>query len=100
MATTTTVTVDSKRYQDQDDCLAAAAAEYAAEHGLEGWDLSPRWVGGDDGNREEIELTVPGVRDSSHHCDECGAEVTGDACEDHPDATISTISSVVAPVRS
>jgi hypothetical protein len=42
---------------DEDDCLAAAAAEYISEHQeLHGWDLDPRW--GDD-DRETVILTVP-----------------------------------------
>lgn len=51
------ITVSSKRYEDCDDCLAAAAADYIASHpDLRGWDLSPRW-GGE--GRETIQLTVP-----------------------------------------
>lgn len=43
---------------DADDCLAAAAENYLAQHSnLRGWELCPRWV--DDNNREEIVLTVP-----------------------------------------
>lgn len=42
---------------DADDCLAAAADEYIAEHPeLTGWDLDPRWAADD---CEEIALTVP-----------------------------------------
>lgn len=45
---------------DADDCLAAAAAEYVADHPeAEGWDLEPRWAGGEDGDREEIVMSVP-----------------------------------------
>jgi hypothetical protein len=54
-----TVSVDSARYADHDDCLAAAAEEYAADHGMGGYDLEPRWDGGDEGERERILLTVP-----------------------------------------
>src|SRR5690606_18243279 len=43
-------------YEDHDDCLTAAAEDYAAEHGLDGWDLSPRW---ESEQREHIVLTVP-----------------------------------------
>lgn len=53
---TTTVRVDARHYEDADDCLSAAQADYATEHGLEGWDLAPRW--GDD-QRDTILLTVP-----------------------------------------
>lgn len=55
--TTTTVVVSARKYEDSDDCLGAAAAEYAAAHGLDGWQVSAAWV--DDANREEIALTVP-----------------------------------------
>ena len=39
-----------------DDCLSAAAAEYASEHRLSGYDLAPRWT---DDNRETVTLSVP-----------------------------------------
>lgn len=51
-----TVRVPAARYADHDDCLEAAAEDYAAEHDLEGWDLSPRWA---DDQRDEILLSVP-----------------------------------------
>ncbi|MEY4416889.1 MAG: hypothetical protein RIQ53_4182 [Pseudomonadota bacterium] len=41
---------------DQDDCLAAAAQAYADQHGLEGWDLAPRW---EDETREAVILSIP-----------------------------------------
>jgi hypothetical protein len=42
---------------DQEDCLAAAAAEYISEHPvLAGWDLYPRWT---DETRETVTLSVP-----------------------------------------
>lgn len=45
---------------DEDDCLQAAADRYAAAHGLEGWDLSPRWEhGSNDSVRDTVILTVP-----------------------------------------
>lgn len=54
----TSVTVTVRADQDQDDCLAAAAAEYIEEHPeLAGYDLSPRWTDEDD--RETVDLTVP-----------------------------------------
>ena len=56
MAHETTVHIDATRYQDEDDCLMAAATDYAAEHDLAGWDLAPRWL---DDQREVIVLTVP-----------------------------------------
>jgi hypothetical protein len=55
----TTISIDAAQYADHDDCLAAAAADYADDHGLEGWDLDARWEGGDEGEREVILLTVP-----------------------------------------
>lgn len=54
------VTVSSKQYEDDDNCLAAAARDYAYDHGLESWQVIAEWVGGDDGDREEIALTVSG----------------------------------------
>jgi len=53
--TTIIVTAD----QDQDDCLAAAAAEYISEHPeCAGYDLSPAWA---DDERETVQLTVPSL---------------------------------------
>lgn len=52
----TLVKIASAKYQDFDDCLQSAAADYAEAHGLEGWDLSPRW---EDRERDVIVLTVP-----------------------------------------
>ena len=51
------IRINAKRYEDSDDCLADAAADYARVHDLDGWDLSPRWA--DNLNRHEIVLTVP-----------------------------------------
>lgn len=51
-----TIRIDAKRYEDHDDCLRAAADEYAAAHDLEGWDLEARW---EDNQRNAILLTVP-----------------------------------------
>ena len=48
------VTVDADG--DADDCLAAAAKEYADAHGCAGWDLAPRWASEE---REAVILTVP-----------------------------------------
>lgn len=50
------VTIRVRADEDEDDCLTAAASEYAAEHGLEGWNLDPRW---EDDQRDGILLTVP-----------------------------------------
>lgn len=52
-----TIELDAKKYEDFDDCLAAAAEEYVSEHPeAKGWDLDARW---EDDNREVILLTVP-----------------------------------------
>lgn len=50
------ITISARKYEDHDDCLSAAAEDYAAEHDLQGWDLSPRWA---DNQREAIVLSVP-----------------------------------------
>ena len=50
------VRISAARYVDYDDCLAAAADDYAAANDLEGWDLAPRW---EDEQRDTIVLTVP-----------------------------------------
>ncbi len=50
------ITIPAAQYDDCDDCLQAAADDYAAAHGLQGWDLSPRY---EDAQREIIVLTVP-----------------------------------------
>ena len=50
------VEIDATPYQDDDDCLLAAAESYAADHDLVGWDLEPRWG---DADRTIIVLTVP-----------------------------------------
>ncbi len=54
-----TVTVPAKQYEDHDDSLAAAKADYAAEHDLALWQVTASWVGGEDGERDEIALEVP-----------------------------------------
>lgn len=51
-----TVRLDAKKFADHDNDLAAAEQHYASKHGLEGWDLSPRY---EDDQREVILLTVP-----------------------------------------
>lgn len=43
-------------YVDADDSLQAAADDYAAAHGLAGWNLSPRWA---DSQRDEILIDTP-----------------------------------------
>lgn len=53
---TITIRINSRRYEDYDDCLTAAAEDYAAAHDLDGWDLSPRW---EDEQRDHILLDVP-----------------------------------------
>jgi len=50
------IRIAAARYADEDDCLTAAADDYAAANDLAGWDLAPRWA---DEQRDEIILTVP-----------------------------------------
>ena len=52
------IQIAAARYADYADCLTAAADECAEEHGLQGWDLSPRWA---DEQRDTIVLTVPAM---------------------------------------
>jgi hypothetical protein len=53
----TTISIPSSQYEDFDDCLSAAQADYVADHPeLEGWELNPRWS---DDQRDEILLDVP-----------------------------------------
>lgn len=47
--------VATKRYEDEDDCLAAAARDVAAERGIETWQVSADWQ---DNERDVIEITV------------------------------------------
>lgn len=57
---TTTIEISARDYEDCDDCLEAAAADYISEHPeAAGYDLNPRWVGGDEGERDYIALDVP-----------------------------------------
>ena len=57
MTTYTTLTIPAAQYADADDCLAAAAADVAQEHGVPaGYDMSPRWA---DDDRDEILVDVP-----------------------------------------
>lgn len=54
----TGIEIDVAADPDEDDCLAAAAREWASERdGLQGWDLSPRWT--DEDTRETVTLTIP-----------------------------------------
>lgn len=56
----TTIDILVRADTDADDCLASAQEEYVADHPeAEGYDLDPRWEGGDDGDREFIVLSVP-----------------------------------------
>jgi len=57
---TGTIRIPAKRYEDDDDSLAAASAEYVDDHPeAAGYDLNPRWDGGDEGERDYILLDVP-----------------------------------------
>lgn len=52
-----TIVVPSRRYEDFDDCLSAAAMDYLLTNPeARGYDMDPRW--GDD-DRETILLDVP-----------------------------------------
>lgn len=51
-----TIQINAGDYADSDNCLADAANDYAADHGLEGWDLNPRWA---DNQRDAILLDIP-----------------------------------------
>lgn len=59
MKKSATLRIGAARYADRDDCLAAAADDVSAERGLAGYDLSPRWEGGDDGERAVILIDIP-----------------------------------------
>ena len=60
-----TLSLVAKRYEDHDDCLAAAADDIAAIYGLEGWNLNARWQ---DDSRETILVDLPGhVRVTGAH---------------------------------
>lgn len=54
--TTITLRIDAAKYADEDDCLAAAAADVAQERGLEGWQLDARW---ENNQRDVILIDVP-----------------------------------------
>lgn len=56
MKNSTTIRLPAAQFADYDDCLSAAAKMIAAERGLEGWDLSPRWA---NEQRDEILIDVP-----------------------------------------
>lgn len=52
-----TIRINAKRYEDEDDCLAAAAAEMVLKRPyLQGWDLRARW---ESEQRDAILLDVP-----------------------------------------
>ena len=62
---TMTLRIDARRYEDEDDCLAAAAESVAQGLDLAGWDLSQRWE--DDATREVILLAIPDWAAKSLH---------------------------------
>ena len=64
MTRSMTMALDARHYEDEDDCLTAAADEVRADLGLQGWDLGERW--GDD-DRTIVVLTIPrpGVNDAA-----------------------------------
>lgn len=54
---TKTIAVNARLYEDEDDCLAAAEADYIDQHPeAAGWDIGARWA---DDQRETILLDVP-----------------------------------------
>lgn len=83
------IEVAAKLYEDHDDCLTAAAQDYASDHGLEAWQVSAEWLGGEDGERETIVLTVPGVTHEQ-------AEVRKAVDHDKVDADITALSAEAA----
>lgn len=50
------IRIDAAEYADDDDCLVAAATDYADAHNLAGWELDARW---ENDQRETIILTIP-----------------------------------------
>lgn len=63
-----TIRISSNIYEDCDDCLEAAAADFVRDRPEAlGYDLSPRW--GDE-DRTSILLDVP-----RHSLDRCGTRV-------------------------
>lgn len=48
--------ISARPYEDEDDCLRAAADDARSDLGLRGWDLDERWA---DDQRETIALTIP-----------------------------------------
>lgn len=45
-------------YADHDDVLSAVAADIAADRGLDGWDLDPRWAD-EESDRRSVIVTIP-----------------------------------------
>jgi hypothetical protein len=63
MAKHTTIEVTAAQYVDHDDCLTAAAEDYASEHPeVAGYDLDARWQ---DDERDVILLDVPAIEVAS-----------------------------------
>lgn len=53
-----TLQIDSKQYEDHDDCLAAAAADVVSDHPeCDGYEMSARWA--DAERRDVILVDVP-----------------------------------------
>jgi hypothetical protein len=52
------ISISSKKYEGFDDCLAAAAKEYAEDHDLPGYEVEARWAD-ENTDRDTIVLTVP-----------------------------------------
>lgn len=51
-----TIRIESRFYENFDNCLEAAALELSMSMGLSDWDLCPRW---EDDDREIILIDVP-----------------------------------------
>lgn len=49
--------IPAARYENKENCLAAAEADYQRRLGLPGYDLDPQWA--DDDSRIEIVLDLP-----------------------------------------
>ena len=85
MAKTIQLTVDAAEYQDEDDCLAAAAAaDYARRHKLERWQVEARWV---DEERDRSEIVIEAQTEFGACCvcasgpDRAKVSATHEGCE-------------------
>lgn len=51
-----TIAVDARRYEDEDDCLAAASADVLFRLGIDEYDTAARW---ETEERDHILLDIP-----------------------------------------